>query len=460
MRCQGINIFLPINCNVTVDALLNLTRETGSQVAYPINYRSRDFLLKHISNTLSFYDRHAFDKSGGFFHCLMNNGDVFDHGLRTLVASCRFIFNYAKAYKQFGKAEYREKLIHGLEFLRSRHRNPKTEGYAWSINQGNVVDATNHCYGLAFVLLAYACAMEADIPVARQWIYETYRLMERRFWIKESGLYACEADADWNLSDYRGQNDNMHACEAMIAAYQATGDVIFIERARLVAQNMTAVKMPGTGGHLWEHYTRAWEPDLEYNKNDKSNHIRPWGVQTGHQTEWAKLLLILDRYGEEPWRLKRAMDLFDRAMKYGWDEEYGGLIYGYDLQGEPCDQDKYFWVQAESIAAAALLADRTNDHRYWDWYERIWDYSFYYFVDHVYGAWYRILDRQNRRYDDRKSYNNKADYHTMGACYEVLNVIPEALGKTNHLPQFSYSAPPRGITAQRCSTGLPTTCIK
>ena len=397
-------------------------------MAYPINFRSRDFLLRHIKDTLSFYDQHALDKNGGFFHCLMNNGDIFNRQLRTLVASCRFVFNYAKAYEQFAQPEHRDKAIHGLNFLRNFHRNEETGGYAWAIEHGTVIDATNHCYGLAFVLLAYSCAAKAGISMAHEWIYETHRLMEHRFWLPEYGLYACEADAEWTLSNYRGQNDNMHACEAMIAAFEATGDPIFLERARLLARNMTTGKSASTDGHLWEHYTREWAPDLEYNRNDRSNHIRPWGVQTGHQTEWAKLLLILDRYGKEHWRLERARSLFDRAMKFGWDEEYGGLIYGYDLRGNACDHDKYFWVQAESIAAAALLGNATGDESYWDWYDRIWDYSFYYFVDHIYGAWYRILNRQNVRYDDRKSYNNKADYHTMGACYEALNVIPGAHG--------------------------------
>jgi len=392
-------------------------------VNYPIAYRSRDFLLQHVRNTLAFYDAHAFDKSGGFFHCFMNNGEVFNRGLKTLVASCRFIFNYARAYKQFGKAEYKDWVNHGLDYLRNVHRNPKTGGYAWTIDQGAVIDATNHCYGLAFVMLAYCCAAEVGVPMARDWIYETFRLMERRFWIKEYGLYACAADADWNLDDYRGQNDNMHACEALIAAYEVTHDALFLDRACLLASNLIQRQASATQGHLWEHYKSDWTPDLDYNRNDRTNHIRPWGVQTGHQTEWAKLLLILDRYRPEAWRLGRAKTLFDRAMQFGWDEKFSGLIYGYDLQGKPCDQDKYFWVQAESIAAAALLANRIGDESYWEWYDRIWDYSFRYFVDHVYGAWYRILTRQNVRYDDRKTYNNKADYHTMGACYEALKVV-------------------------------------
>ena len=398
-------------------------------MTYPIDYRSRDFLLRQIRDTLAFYDPWVVDPSGGFFHGYMSNGDLFNPGLKTLVASCRFVFNYAKAYEQFGKEDYKTRVIHGLNYLRNVHRNPDTGGYAWRINDGQVIDATNHCYGLAFVMLAYACALKAGVSEAYAWINETYAVMERRFWSADYELYACEADAQWNLSAYRGQNDNMHACEALIAAYEATGEKLFIDRACLLASHMTLRQCHGMQGHLWEHYHPDWTPDLDYNRADRSNHLRPWGVQTGHQTEWAKLLLILDRYRPEEWRLKRARELFDPAMRFGWDREHGGLIYGYALDGKTYDADKYFWVQAESIAAAALLAKRTGDESYWDWYDRIWDYSFTYFVDHVYGAWYRILTPENVRYDDCKTYNNKADYHTMGACYEVLNVIPGSLKK-------------------------------
>lgn len=380
-------------------------------------------MLQNIKNTLSFYDKNAFDSNGGFYHCFMNDGEIFNAGLRTLVASCRFVFNYAKAYKKFGGENYKYMVIHGLNYLRYVHRNKATGGYAWKIQDGEVIDSTNHCYGLAFVVLAYACAVDVGIEYAKDWLYETYDLMGQKFWDEQAGLYACEADATWNQSDYRGQNDNMHACEAMIAAFEATNDMRFLDRACLLAENIVQKKSIAPHGHVWEHFKKDWTPDFDYNRNDKSNNIRPWGVQTGHQTEWTKLLLILDRYRPEAWRLERAKELFDLAMKFGWDEKNGGLIYGYDLQGNPYDQDKYFWVQAESIAAAALLAERTNDESYWDWYDRIWDYSFYYFVDHVYGGWYRILSQNNVRYDNRKSYSNKADYHTMGACYEVLNVV-------------------------------------
>ena len=76
--------------------------------------------------------------------------------------------------------------------------------------------------------------------------------------------------------------------------------------------------------------------------------------------------------------------------------------------------------------ARVLIAGR--DAGYAAWYDKLWAYSWQHFVDHEYGAWYRILTRNNRKYSDEKSPAGKVDYHTMGACYELLNVFPPAGG--------------------------------
>jgi len=222
----------------------------------------------------------------------------------------------------------------------------------------------------------------------------------------------------------------MHGCEAMLAAFDATGEPRYLERAEILARNITLRQADLAQGLIWEHYHSDWSVDWDYNKDDRTNIFRPWGFQPGHLTEWAKLLLILDRHRARlrtggDWLVPRALQLFDAAVAKAWDPGFGGLYYGFAPDGSICDSDKYFWVQAESLAAAALLAARTGLKKYWDWYDRIWAYSWQWLVDHQYGAWYRILTRDNRKYSDEKSPAGKTDYHTMGACYEVLNVIPE-----------------------------------
>ncbi|MBC7919389.1 MAG: AGE family epimerase/isomerase [Rhodoferax sp.] len=374
---------------------------------------------------MRFYDPRAMDSSGGFFHFFKDDGTVYDTRTRHLVSSTRFVFNYAMAYRQFADPAYQTAMRHGVQFLRDAHRDPVTGGYAWLLEWDGhtalALDRTNHCYGCAFVLLAYAHALMAGLEDARAWIDETFALMEQHFWEPAAGLYADEADPHCQLGAYRGQNANMHACEALLAAFEATGQQRFLDRAERLADHITRRQAALAGGLIWEHYHADWSVDWDYNRNDKSNIFRPWGFQTGHLTEWAKLLLILERHRPADWLLPRAMALFDTAMQRGWDGVHGGLVYGFDTEGQVCDGDKYFWVQAESFAAAAVLHKRTGEQRYADWYARIWEYSWAHFVDHAHGAWFRILGPDNRKLTDEKSPAGKTDYHTMGACYEVLH---------------------------------------
>ena len=399
------------------------------------DFRSPAMLDAHIQHTMDFYRPRSIDVSGGFFHFYRDDGTVYDASTRHLVSSTRFVFNCAMAARRFGRTDDRAALLHGLAFLRAAHRNPQTGGYCWQLRwvagQAEALDATNHAYGLAFVLLAYSHALLAGIPEARGWVDETWDVMESRFWEPEAGLYADEASADWaRLDSYRGQNANMHACEAMLAAFEATGQMRYLHRAETLARNITLRQAARAGGLIWEHYRADWSVDWEYNRHDKSNIFRPWGVQPGHLTEWAKLLLILERHAAllqhgGDWLLPRARELFDTAMRSAWDDKHGGLFYGFGPAHEICDADKYFWVQAESIAAAGLLAQRTGEAACWADYERLWRYSWEHFVDHHHGAWYRILKPDNSAYSDEKSPAGKTDYHTMGACYELLHVLEQ-----------------------------------
>lgn len=397
-------------------------RMNTSASALP-DFRSREFLLGHVRDTMAFYHPRCIDPAGGFFQFFKDDGTVYDPHTRHLVSSTRFVFNYSMAWQAFGDPAYRQAVRHGIAFLRDAHRNPGTGGYAWVLHDGRVQDATNHCYGLAFLVLAYAKALEAGMEEARGWLEETWQLMEQRFWEPEHGLYADEATNDWQLSPYRGQNANMHACEAWLAALEASGEPRYLQRAQLLAANMTGRQAALAGGLVWEHYRPDWSVDWDYNRDDRSNIFRPWGFQPGHQVEWAKLLLILDRHAPDAGHLPRARELFDRAVAMAWDPRHGGLVYGNDVEGGFYDEDKYFWVQAEALATAALLAERTGEAGYWQWYDRLWDYSWRHFVDHQHGAWYRILGPGNRKLTDEKSPAGKTDYHTMGACYEVLKVL-------------------------------------
>jgi len=141
------------------------------------------------------------------------------------------------------------------------------------------------------------------------------------------------------------------------------------------------------------------------------------------------LLLELHTLSPEDWYIGRSVELFGFAVKYGWDEVNQGLIYSFEPNPSAiqCDKDKYKWVQVETFAAALNLVyfDPKNAQFYWNWYDKLWTYSWGVFIDHNYGGWYRVLNEKNEKYSDMKSPPGKTDYHSIGCCISCLNRISQ-----------------------------------
>ncbi len=388
-------------------------------------FNSSAFLREHMKSVLDFYEPSVVDPNGGFRQNYRTDGTTFDADNKHLVSSCRMVFNYCLADRLFGTGGYRELWQRGAQFVRDAHWQPERGGYSWTISADSN-DETNHCYGLAFVVLMNSMLVERGDTQATSDLDTAWSIMEERFWQKEAGLYADEASPDWTtLSDYRGQNANMHACEAAIFAFEATGETRYIERASELATTIAKRQADKSGGFVWEHFKQDLSLDWDYNRDDPANLYRPWGFQPGHQTEWSKLLLMLHRHAPADWLVERAEFLFREAMAVAWDEARGGIYYGFAPDRAICDDQKYFWVQAETMAAAAMLGAETGDDDYWQWYERIWDYCWQYFVDHEHGAWHRVLDADNNLLDDIKSAAGaKCDYHNLSACATALDCVP------------------------------------
>ncbi|MEM7128210.1 MAG: AGE family epimerase/isomerase [Chloroflexota bacterium] len=390
-----------------------------------MSYRDSAFLRNHIQSILSFYHPICIDNElGGYINQLRDDGSIFDRMTKHLVGTCRVVYNYSLAFLLFDESVYRDAAAHGLNFLQEAHRQADG-GFAWVLQGREVEDGTRHCYGHAFVLLAAAGATKAGVDGASGLASEVYDLLETHFWEPEAQLYVDEIKADdWRAVDpYRGQNANMHMCEAMLCAYQATEESKYLDRAHLLATRICVDLADKADGLIWEHYKTDWSHDWEYNKEDPKNLFKPYGYLPGHFTEWAKLLLILEQYRSEPWMVTRAQSLFDIALEKSWDHERGGMHYTFAPNGQILDMDRYYWVLSETFAASALLALRTGDSRYWHWYDRAWTFADKHFVDHKFGGWYRILDADNQKYDDLKSPASKTDYHPLAACYETLEAM-------------------------------------
>jgi mannose/cellobiose epimerase-like protein (N-acyl-D-glucosamine 2-epimerase family) len=387
------------------------------------DFESLNFLQQHVKAILQFYDPHCFDPNAGFYHYYLDDGTVYNRTHRHLVSATRFVFNWSMAYQHSGDSRYKEWAQHALDHLRVFRLNngPQSGLYAWTLEGGAIQDASVMAYGQAFVLLAFSHAYRIGLCNSSA-VAEAFDQMEAAFYCPKDLAYADEITPSGQLLDYRGQNANMHICEACLSAYESTHEDRYLQRAKSLIQRF-AFDLAQQSQHLiWEHYREDWSLDWDYNRDNPGNIFKPWGFQTGHQTEWAKLLLIANEFEAAPGYVERAIQLHQAAFKFGWDRQHGGLIYGFDPEFSACDTDKYFWVQAESIASAWRLWRVTGDELYRQQYLDLWNWSWDNLIDHQYGAWFRLVTAKGIKLENTKSPAGKVDYHTMGACWDVMKV--------------------------------------
>lgn len=395
-------------------------------MAGQISPRTETWLHDAIKRVLRFYHPACIDDVHGGYIAQFDEvtGEVYDREQKHLVAQCRFVANYAVADMVGGPVWCRSAATHGLSFLLDHQQDHDRGGFDWVLHGTDPVERRRVCYGHAFVLLALARAVEADIGNHTSDLVAVADLIDDRFWEPTVGLCKSAYTPDWSRAEeYRGQNANMHMCEALIAAYEATGEERYLDRARTIAKTITVELAGGTEGRIWEHYTADWTPDFSYNRDNPEDRFRPWGYQPGHHVEWAKLLAVLARHAEAQWLLPRARELFEEAITMGWDEERGGFHYTVDPDGEPIVSDKYGWAVAEGIGAAAALFEQTCEDPYREWYGRFWNYAASNLVNADHGNWYTKVTASNDPVPTTTGIAVEPGYHPIGACIEGLTAF-------------------------------------
>jgi sulfoquinovose isomerase len=290
--------------------------------------------------------------------------------LRLLIAA-RMTHCYAIGHL-LGRAGCAELADHGLEALAGTFADAEHGGWFSAVRDGRPVATEKAAYDHAFVLLAGASAAAAERPGAAELLTRAGDVMLERFWAEDEGANREQWDRAWrSLDGYRGANANMHAVEAFLAAGDATGDPAWHERALRVAERLIDTTARAHGWRVVEHFDSAWRPRLDYNADRPRDQFRPFGVTPGHGLEWSRLLVQLHASLADPpaWLLEAARDLFARAVEDGVEPD-GGIVYTTDHDGRPVVRDRFHWVVAEAIGAAATLARVSGAEAYEGWHGR------------------------------------------------------------------------------------------
>lgn len=356
-----------------------------------------------------------------------------DHGLELWING-RFTHVMACEVAR-GNDDARPLLDLGMKALCTSLRDPVHDGWFAAVATGENpadLDADGHArpfteadtikqaYSHAFVILAATSALQAGHPDARALFDDAMALFDRYWWDPEVGRARESYPRDWSTSeDYRGINANMHTTECLLASYDATGEVVYLERA-LGILRFAMTGAAANGLRIHEHYTADWRPDTDYNRDRPADPFRPWGATVGHAFEWARLALqagivahrasLVDlASSDRDWLIDTPLGLIAQGEADGWARDGApGFVYTTDFTGAPITHERMHWVVCEAINAAHVarraLAELADDGitpgvevdplTLADKEETWWDYAQTYLIAAP-GKWREELDRHN-----------------------------------------------------------------
>lgn len=375
------------------------------------------WLQNQAESQFAFFEKSSINLAGGFYSLdddglpmLQSDGGF---GPREIHVTTRMVHSFAIA-QMMGRPGAARMIDHGMAFLMDGHRDSKHGGYLSDVAADGSSSGEKQAYGHAFVLLAASSAKAVGHPDGDRLLADISQVIRERFWEEKHGAIAEEFTRDWQpLSDYRGQNSNMHMVEALMGAFEVSGDNIYLEMAERIADMIIARHAAACNWRLPEHFSQDWALDRDY---DGDPVFRPAGTTPGHWLEWARLLVQLWVLGgrKQNWMCDAAKKLFSKAVSEGWNSRDGGFYYTLNWDGEPSVPDRYWWPCCEGIAAAHFLTALTGDQFYEAWYRRLWNFAKGHFIDGPRGGWYPQIDGDGLPSSD--PFFGKVDiYHSLQA---------------------------------------------
>jgi mannose-6-phosphate isomerase len=318
-----------------------------------------------------------------------------------VLVQARQIYCYAKAAQLGWHPEGRAIALKGLEHLLAKAKSPDGKpGFVQLLApDGSVLEPRRDSYDHAFVLLALSTVygLDQDAQIRSE--------IDALCHFIGTELRSTHGGAHEGLPPKmpRRQNPQMHLFEAMIAAFDATHDLAFQNRAGEFFALFLASLYDKQRQVLGEYFEEDWSK------------IEPVSVEPGHQAEWAWLLKGFERITGCPTGRFRG-ELLASALRYR-DEATGCLIDEGDANGKIRRHTRRLWPQTE-IAKAWIAQAEAGEAGAADEARAALARLERHYLNHpVRGGWYDQFDRDG---------NSLVATIPASSFYHVLCAVAEA----------------------------------
>lgn len=353
-------------------------------------------------NIMPFWLKYGLDKvNGGVYTCVDRDGTLMD-STKSVWFQGRFGYTAAYAYNNIEKnPEWLAASKSCIDFIEKHCADPSDNHYYFSVTaEGQPVRKRRYVFSDCFAAIAFAeyskasgDASYADKAVAKfkhiQWMLSTPGFLEPK-----------------GYGSGRSHSITMILVNVALVLSQVSDDPALKEQIR-------------SSVDIIEHYliNEKYKCVLESAAMDGGliDTCEGRTINPGHGIETAWFLMQAGERMNEPHYVKLGLKLFDWQFKWGWDEQFGGIINFRDCKGFPhqdYSQDmKFWWPQCETVIAALYAYKLSSDEKYLDIFKMANEWMKDKLVDPEYGEWYGYLHRDGSVAQAAKGNLFKGPFH-------------------------------------------------
>ena len=369
-----------------------------------------------VENVMPFWVNHSLDKEyGGYFTCLERDGKVFDTD-KFMWLQGRQIWTLSSLYDKLDPNEqWKEMAINGAEFILKNGRDSQGDWYFSLDRTGKPLVQPYNIFSDCFATMGLAALYQiTNEDEYGEVAHNTFnRIIERQD--NPKGKYNKSYPGTRNL---KGFSLPMILSNLSLELEHIVGSKLVDELIdQVIHEVMEVFYQPSTGlimesVHLDGSFSDTFEGRL---------------VNPGHIIEAMWFMMDLAERRKDQVLMNKCVDIAIRALEFGWDEKYEGILYFKDILNRPPQQlewdQKLWWVHLESLVCMAKGYAYTGDERCKTWFERLDAYAFEHFADPEFGEWYGYLNRQGEPLLTLKGGKWKGCFHVPRALFKVYETL-------------------------------------
>jgi len=378
------------------------------------------------NSVIPFWEQHCVDqKRGGYFTSLDRKGKPYDTD-KYMWMQWRIVYQFASLYNGYEPNPAWLKISRqGYDFLtRFGHDKGNDDNYYFALNRkGAPISASYNIYAETFAMMGAAELFKATGE--EHFRIEAIKCMDRYI----SRLPNPKGRWEKKLKGSKPRLSlGPHMTLAMMGLIME--ESLGIRDYEKEVEDAVSLVLNHFYNEVYQVIFENINTDLSYDlESSEGRHLNP-----GHGLEACWFIL---RYAEKAHRhdlIKKTCQIIKGQLKFGWDDEFGGIYYFMDVLKKPHMElswdMKLWWVHNEALIAVLYAYRLTGDKEFLEWFEKLDRWTWDHFPDSKYGEWYGYLNRQGVPTHDLKGGKWKTFFHLPRCLKESIEQITLIMEKS------------------------------